>query len=50
MSREELLVALLKSKQSHAELYKSKSNNSEIKETKKAFNEIRNKIKKSRIN
>ena len=34
MSKEELLVALLKSKQSHAELYKSKSNNVEIEETK----------------
>ena len=35
MSKEELLIALLKSKQSHAELYKSKSNNVEIEETKK---------------
>ena len=33
MSRKELLIALLKSKQSHAELYKSKSNNVEIEET-----------------
>ena len=32
MSREELLIALLKSKQSHAELYKSKSNNVEIRD------------------
>ena len=39
MSREELLIALLKSKQSHAELYKSKSNNVEIEETKKVFKE-----------
>ena len=30
MSKEELLIALLKSNQSHAELYKSKSNNVEI--------------------
>ena len=34
MSKEELLIALLKSKQSHAELCKSKSNNVEIEETK----------------
>ena len=49
MSREELLIALLKSKQSHAELYKSKSNNTEIEETRKIFNEIRNKFLKSVI-
>ena len=49
MSKEELLIALLKSKQSHAELYKSKSNNAEIEETKKIFNEIRNKFSKSVI-
>ena len=42
MSRGKLLIALLKSEQSHAELYKSKSNNAEIEETKKLFNEIRN--------
>ena len=35
MSREELLIALLKSVQSHTKLYKSKSNNVEIEETKK---------------
>ena len=46
MSREELLTALLKSKQSHAELYKSKSNNTEIEETRNIFNEIRNKFSK----
>ena len=49
MSREELLIALLKSKQSHAELYKSKSNNTEIEKTRKFFNEIRNKLLKSEI-
>ena len=49
MSKEELLIALLKSKQSHAELYKSKSNNTEIEETRKIFNEIRNKFSKSTI-
>ena len=37
MSKEELLTALLKSNQSHVELYKSKSNNAEIKKTKKKF-------------
>ena len=46
---EELLIALLKSEQSHAELYKSKSNNTEIEETIKIFNEIRNKLSKSKI-
>ena len=49
MSREELLIALLKSKQSHAELYKSKSNNVEIEETKKIFNELRNRFSKEKI-
>ena len=49
MSREELLIALLKSKQSRADLYKSKSNNTEIEETWKIFNEIRNKFSKSKI-
>ena len=44
MSREELLIALLKSKQSHTELYKSNSNNVEIEKTKKIFNELRNKF------
>ena len=49
MSREELLIALLKSNQSRAELYKSKSNNTEIEETRRIFNEIRNKFLKSTI-
>ena len=43
MSKEGLLIALLKSKQSHGELYKSKSNNRKIAETKKIFNEKRDK-------
>ena len=42
MSREKLLIALLKSEQSHEELYQSKSNNTKIEETKIFFNEIRN--------
>ena len=49
MSKEGLLIALLKSEQSLAELYKSKSNNVEIERTKKIFNEIRNKLSKSII-
>ena len=49
MSREKLLIALLKSKQSRAELYKSKSNNPEIEKTRKIFNEIKNTTKKSWI-
>ena len=49
MSKEELLIALLKSKQSHAELYKNKSNNTDIEETRKIFNKIRNKFSKSKI-
>ena len=49
MSKEELLLALLKSEQSRVELYKSKSNNSEIEEGRKFFKEIRNKLSKSEI-
>ena len=49
MSREGLLIALLKTKQSRVELYKSKSNNTEIEKTRKFFNEIRNKFSKSVI-
>ena len=37
MSSKELLIALLKSNQSRAELYKSKSNNAEIEEIRKVF-------------
>ena len=49
MSREELLINLLKSKQSHAELRKSKDKNAEIEETKKFFNELRNRFSKEKI-
>ena len=49
MSKEELLLALLKSEQSQVDLYKRKSNNSEIEEARKMFNEIRNKLSKSEI-
>ena len=48
-SKEDLLIAFLKSKQSHAELHKSKPNNVAIEETKKNFNELRNKFSKSKI-
>ena len=48
MSREELLTALLKSKQSHTELRRSKDNNAEIEETKKIFNELRNRFSKEK--
>ena len=49
MSREELLIALLKSKQNHEELFRSKDNNSEIEETKKIFNELINRFSKEKI-
>ena len=41
MSKEGLLIALLKSKQSPAELYKNKLNSAKIEETKKFFYELR---------
>ena len=37
MSRQELLIALSKSKQSHAELYKSEFNSVKIEEIRKFF-------------
>ena len=40
MSKEDLLIALLKSNKSHIELRKSEDNNVEIGETKKPFNEL----------
>ena len=46
MSKEELLVALLKSNQSLAELQKSKSNNAKKEETRKIFNELKNRFSK----
>ena len=49
MSTEKLLISLLKSKQSIAELRRSKDNNAEIEETKKLFNELRNKFSKVKI-
>ena len=50
MSREELLIALLKLKHSTAELCRSKNNNVEIKETKRIFNELRNRFSKEKKN
>ena len=49
MSKEDLLIALLKSNQSHTELRKSKDNNTEIEKTKKIFNELRNNFLKEEI-
>ena len=48
-SKEELLIALLKSNQSHTELRRSEDNNAEIGETKKLFNELRNNFSKEKI-
>ena len=52
MSKEDFLIALLKSNQSHTELRKSKDNNMEIEETNNIFNELRynfSKKKKKKI-
>ena len=49
MSKEELLIALLKSEQSITELRKSKSNSSEIGEIKKVFYELRNRFSQEKI-
>ena len=48
-SKEDLLIALLKSNQSHTELRKSEDNNVEIGETKKLFNELRSNFSKEEI-
>ena len=49
MSKEDLLIALLKSNQNHKELGKSEDNNTEIGKTKKIFNEFRNNFSKEEI-
>ena len=49
MSKEDLLIALLESNQSHKELGKSEDNNTEIGKTKKIFNEFRNNFSKEEI-
>ena len=49
MSRKDLLVALLKSNQSHTELLKIDDSNTEIRETKKLFNNLRNSFSREEI-
>ena len=49
MSKEDLLIALLKSNQSDAELRRSEDNNAKIKETKKIFNKLRNNFSKEEV-
>ena len=49
MSKEELLISLLKSEQSIAELRKSKSNSIGIEEIKNKFNVLRNNFSKEEI-
>ena len=49
MSKEDLLIALLKSNQNHKEIRKSEDNNTEIGKTKKIFNEVRNNFSKEEI-
>ena len=49
MSKEGLLISLLKSKQSISELRKNKDNNAEIKEIKEKFNILKNRFSKEEI-
>ena len=49
MSREDLLIALLKSNQSHTELLKVDDSNTEIGDTKKLFNNLRNNFSREEI-
>ena len=49
MSKEGLLISIIKSGQSIAELRKSNNNNAEIKEIKEKFNALRNKFSKKEI-
>ena len=44
-----LLISLLKTEQSIAEIRKSKDNNAEIEETKNIFNKLRNRFSKEKI-
>ena len=48
MSREDLLIALLKSNHSHTELWKINDSNTEMGETKKLFNNLRNNFQKKK--
>ena len=50
MSREDLLIALLKSNHSHTELLKINDSNTETGETKKLFNNLRNNFSREEIN
>ena len=49
ISREDLLIALLKSNLSHTELLKIDDSNTEIGETKKLFNNLRNNFSREEI-
>ena len=49
MSKEDLLIALLKSNKSHTELLKIDNSNTEIGETKKLFNNLRNNFSREEI-
>ena len=49
MSKEGLLIALLKSERSLTPLYKSKSNNAKIEEIRESFIELRDKFSRSKI-
>ena len=49
ISREDLLIALLKSNPSHTELLKIDDSNTEIGETKKLFNKLRNNFSREEI-
>ena len=44
MSKEDLLIALLKSNKRNAELLNNKNNNMEARKTKKPFNKLKNKF------
>ena len=48
MSREKLLISLLKTEKSIAELRRSKDNNTEVEETKTIFNKLRNRFSKKK--
>ena len=48
-SKEDLLIPLFKSSQSHTELRNNEDNNTEIEETKRIFNELRNNFSKEEI-
>ena len=49
MSKEDLIITLLKSNQSYTELRKSEDNNTEIEETKKIFNKLRNNFSRKKL-